>query len=248
MISRRLRVERGERLVHQQDLRIDRERAGEIDALAHAARKLAREIILEAGQADELQQVERAALLALARVSADLGADHGVGEDGAPRQQAVLLEDEAAVAPGPVHGAAVDAHLAGARGLQSGDDAQERRLAAARRADDRRRTRRAPMPSPMSRSASRSPKRLLKAETESFGVHAQSLVHGTSLSSSQEKPAVMAMPAAASTTTPANSSGMLKLSADWLMRRPEPGARAEQFGHHHADEAAADAELQSRRA
>ena len=30
------------------------------------------------------------------------------------------------------------------------------------------------------------------------------------------------MPAIASTTTPANSSGMLKASADWLISRPRP--------------------------
>ena len=53
MISPRLRVERRERLVHQQDIGIDRERAGEIDALAHAAGELAREIVLEAFEADE---------------------------------------------------------------------------------------------------------------------------------------------------------------------------------------------------
>ena len=62
----RLRVERGERLVHQQHVGIDRERAGEIDALAHAAGKLARIIVLEAAEADELEQVERALALLVA--------------------------------------------------------------------------------------------------------------------------------------------------------------------------------------
>jgi len=39
---------------------------------------------------------------------------------------------------------------------------------------------------------------------------------------SQPKPAVMTIPATARMITPANSSGMLKASADWLMRRPSP--------------------------
>ena len=42
----------------------------------------------------------------------------------------------------------------------------------------------------------------------------------------------MAMPATASTITPANSSGILKASADWLISPTEAGPRAEQFGHY----------------
>ena len=61
-----LRIERGERLVHQQDFGIDRERAGEIDALAHAAGELARIIVLEAFKADEPQQFD-ACVVAAAR-------------------------------------------------------------------------------------------------------------------------------------------------------------------------------------
>src|SRR6202044_1321285 len=51
---------------------------------------------------------------------------------------------------------------------------------------------------------------------------AQSRVHGTSTRSIQLKPAVIAMPAVARMTTPANKSGMLKASADWLISRPSP--------------------------
>src|SRR6185295_17101424 len=40
-----LRVERAERLVEQQDLRIDGERAGDADALPHAARQLVRAVV-----------------------------------------------------------------------------------------------------------------------------------------------------------------------------------------------------------
>ena len=45
----RLRVERGERLVHQQNVGADRERAGEIDALPHAAGQFMRIMRVEAG-------------------------------------------------------------------------------------------------------------------------------------------------------------------------------------------------------
>jgi hypothetical protein len=47
----RLLVERAERLVHQQDLRLGGERARDRDALAHAAGKLGRIALLEAVEA-----------------------------------------------------------------------------------------------------------------------------------------------------------------------------------------------------
>ena len=56
----RLRIERGERLVHQQDLGIGGERAREVDALLHAARQLGRIPPLEALEPDELEEVLRA--------------------------------------------------------------------------------------------------------------------------------------------------------------------------------------------
>ena len=127
-----LRVERRERLVHQQDFRVDRERAGEVDALAHAAGQLARIVVLEAVEPDQLEQLHGAPPLDRADLAGDLGPDDGVGEHRAPRQQAVALEHEAAVAAGTVQRAAVEQQLAGARGLEARDDAQERGLAAAR--------------------------------------------------------------------------------------------------------------------
>ncbi len=56
----RLLVERGERLVHQQDPRLGGERSRDRDALAHAARQLGRVAPLEAGQTDERDEMERA--------------------------------------------------------------------------------------------------------------------------------------------------------------------------------------------
>src|SRR5262245_59501893 len=49
----RLRVERAEGLVHDQDLGIDGQRTRDADALAHAARELVRTIVLEALEADQ---------------------------------------------------------------------------------------------------------------------------------------------------------------------------------------------------
>ena len=52
-----LHVERGERLVHEQDLRVVDEGGGERDALALAAGQLVRVAVLEGGQADPGQPV-----------------------------------------------------------------------------------------------------------------------------------------------------------------------------------------------
>src|SRR5215472_5555196 len=132
-----LRVERGERLVHQQDLRVDGERASEIDALAHAARELARMVVLEALEADELQELHRAPPFGRPDSARDLAPDDRVGEHCAPRQKIVALEHEAAVAARAAHGASVERHPARAGGFETRDDAQKGGLAAARRADDR---------------------------------------------------------------------------------------------------------------
>ena len=53
-------VERAERLVEQQHARLDRERAGERHALALAARELRRVALVEAAEADELEQLVHA--------------------------------------------------------------------------------------------------------------------------------------------------------------------------------------------
>ncbi len=113
------------------------ERAGEVDALAHAARKLAREIALEARQPDELQEIEGAAARGGAGLARDLGADQRIGQHASPRQEIVGLEHEAAIDAGLAHHPAVEPHLARAGRFEPGDDAQERGLAAARGADDR---------------------------------------------------------------------------------------------------------------
>ena len=55
----RHRVERAERLVHEQDLGVVAQGPGDRDALAHAAGELARERLLEALQADELAELVR---------------------------------------------------------------------------------------------------------------------------------------------------------------------------------------------
>ena len=61
-------VEGPERLVHEQDRRVDGERAGDRHALLHAARQLPRVVAGEVGQLDEAEVLDRA--LGRARPSA----------------------------------------------------------------------------------------------------------------------------------------------------------------------------------
>ena len=89
-------VERAERLVEQQHLRVIDQRAGERDALGHAAGEMVRVGVGEGFQADEAHElVDLVALLAqhAARDQARLD----VAADGEPGEQVGVLEDQAAL-------------------------------------------------------------------------------------------------------------------------------------------------------
>ena len=121
-------VERGERLVEQQDRRLDGERAGERHALLLAARELARQAIAEAAELHRLEEAIdlggdlRPAHAARAQAVGDVLRHRHV------REQGVVLEDDADVAlvgRQVVDRRAVDPHAA--RGLA--DEAGDRRAA-----------------------------------------------------------------------------------------------------------------------
>src|SRR5262249_49111571 len=104
----RLRVERAERLVHQQDLRIERERARDRGALLHAAREVRRKAVLEAGEPDEIDELLRPRLALGARQALPLEAIEDVAAHGLPRKQREMLKHDAAVGPRRRDGLAVD--------------------------------------------------------------------------------------------------------------------------------------------
>ena len=109
------RVERRERLVHHHDLRLDRQRTRNADALLHAAGEFGRALVLRAGEADAVDEA--------LRVCGDLGGlpcavarGDGIGDVAhhrAPRQQRVALEDDGAVERGAFDRFAIDNHCAG---------------------------------------------------------------------------------------------------------------------------------------
>jgi hypothetical protein len=93
-------------------------------------------MMLEAGEADHLDETRRA-LLGLAR--ADLEALQSIAdivEHRPPRQQRGILEHDRAVRPRLRHHPAVDQDAARARGDQTVDDREERGLAAPGRPHD----------------------------------------------------------------------------------------------------------------
>ena len=130
-------VERAERLVQQQDLRVERERAGDADALLHAARQLMRIVVRKAVQADETHEA-RDALTGLGGFNAgDLEPEGDVLGDRQPGKQVELLEHHRARRRGLLNPPARHRDGAARRGLQAVQDAQQGGLAAAARADDR---------------------------------------------------------------------------------------------------------------
>ena len=130
-------VERRERLVHQQHLGMDHQRAGEADALAHAARQLLGIGALEAVEADQVDRGQRAL--------AALGRRRRAAPRARSRRSPARSARETARSsgtpwrprrPGPSTAAAADrAPLPSVGRHQAGDDAQQRRLAGARAAE-----------------------------------------------------------------------------------------------------------------
>ncbi len=126
-------VERGEWLVHQHDLRHDRESARDADALFHAAGQFGWALMLGSGEADDVDEFLRMGtntrLVPLAPFRRDCVGD--VAHHRAPRQQRVALEDHGAVEAGAFDGLAIDDDSALARLIETGENVEYSGLAAA---------------------------------------------------------------------------------------------------------------------
>ena len=96
--ARRDLVQGAERLVHQQQRGVEGQRAGDGDALLHAAGELVRVVVAEVREARQLQQLLRRGRGPVAGGAVDLEREADVAEDGAPGQEGRVLEHEADVA------------------------------------------------------------------------------------------------------------------------------------------------------
>ena len=125
----RERVERVEGLVKQQHLRLGHERARERDPLRHSARELLRQRAGEGGELDGLERVAdervRVRPVALAETEGDVVGDVQPGKE--PR----LLEDQPDRGMRAAHELVPNADLAAVMRVETGCEAEERRLAAA---------------------------------------------------------------------------------------------------------------------
>ncbi len=139
-------IERPERLVEQQHARLARERLRDREPLLHAARERARILVAMRAKPHRGEQgfalvdrlaPRRATQARQHRTFGELVADQHVAEHGEVREHRVALEHDAAVRPRLVRQRrAVEQHRAAGRPLLPEHHAQERALAAARRADD----------------------------------------------------------------------------------------------------------------
>jgi hypothetical protein len=137
-------IDRRERLVEQEHVGLAREGAGDGDALLLPTREVRGQPVLESVEMHAREQIERPALACVARhVDHRL---HHVRGRGEVREQAVMLEHEPdpPLARGEIDARAriepgypVGTDVALLRPGQPGDRTQDRRLAAARRADER---------------------------------------------------------------------------------------------------------------
>ena len=135
------RIERAERLVHQDDARPEDQRARDRHALAHAAGELARILVSVALDVEADLVDPRVGLFApLARANAAaLEAERDVVFDGAIVERRVVLEHHAAIRAGPGHRSVGHVHDAlGGRVVrrQARDETEDRGLPAAGRSED----------------------------------------------------------------------------------------------------------------
>ena len=133
----RLRVERAERLVHEDEDRLAHQRARDTDALLHAAGELVRIVVREIAEPDELDEMPRDLVPLLDRDAVELQRELDVADHRAPRQQAEVLEHHAGVLARLRHRRSFDGDATFVRRDQSGGEPQQRGLAAAARAEQR---------------------------------------------------------------------------------------------------------------
>ena len=145
-------VERRERLVHQQNVRVGRKGARQADSLLHAARELAAVAIAPLGETYELELLVDDPAARLGRIAPQLEAEADVVSDRSPRQQPELLKHhgnaQAADAPQRcriARGSDVDdgiavphQHLPARDEVQAVGCAQQRRLPRSRQAHENR--------------------------------------------------------------------------------------------------------------
>ena len=127
----RLDVEGGEGLVHQEHLRPHREGPRHRHPLAHAARELVRALVGGIAQPHRGEHLLRHGAALVSADALEGEAERDVLPDRQPGEERGVLEDQRALRRRRGDRLAVEAHLAGRRLLETGDQIEQRALAAA---------------------------------------------------------------------------------------------------------------------
>ena len=129
-------VERGKRLIQQQNVRIGRERADQRHALAHAARELIRVRVLKAPKAVGFQQLVRPAAGFGGALAGDSKPSSAFCRTVRHSNKWSFCRRMPTRVGGAANARAVESDAAFGRPQQAGDQRQQRGLAAAARPDD----------------------------------------------------------------------------------------------------------------
>ena len=126
-----LGVESGERFVHQQDVGLGGEGARDGDALTHAAGELVNVAVFELAKVYQPQIVLRLLAALGFRNPFIFMPNSTFCADREPGKQSMILEDQDAIGSGPSNGIAVHQDLTRGLRIESGNQVQQRGLAAA---------------------------------------------------------------------------------------------------------------------
>ena len=126
----RLLVQGAERLVHEQDHRVDRQRPRDCDPLLHTPRKLERVLVLEPFKVDQIDQVFRDLSASVGRDPLLFASELDILPRREPRKQPEVLEDDALAGARPLDLDPVDEDASRGWLQEARDHVHQRRLAA----------------------------------------------------------------------------------------------------------------------
>src|SRR6266850_5590280 len=125
-----LGIHRSERLVHQENLRVNRQGARQAHALLHAATELIRIMVFEAGKPDQVDVVLHFFGDPLPWEAGDPESEGDIVHNGLPGQQSEMLEDDGDALTRRANRLTIDQDFSRARRQQPADAAEQRCLAA----------------------------------------------------------------------------------------------------------------------
>ena len=129
------RVERAQRLIHQEHVGIGGERPRDADSLTHAARKLPDAPVLDALEVNEPEHLSRPIMALLLRDTSEPQSEGDIVDDIEPRHQRAMLKHDAALRTRTLDRSPAEGNRPGGRLQETCHEVQERGLPAPGRAE-----------------------------------------------------------------------------------------------------------------